>query len=125
MGGVYYSVEILWDGSSHWSMFILGGVCGVLIGLLNEHYLTWDMPIWKQVLYGECIVLPLEFVTGLIVNVWLGLNVWDYSHIPLNIMGQTSLPFAIVFIPVILLAIFMDDFYRWLFLHEQKPKYSL
>ena len=125
MGGLYYSVEMLWDGSSHWSMLILGGVCGVLIGLLNEYKLTWDMPLWKQLLYGECIILPLEFITGCIVNIWLGLEIWDYSNLPLSLLGQTSLTFAPIFIPCILLAIFIDDYFRYWFMKEEKPHYKL
>ncbi len=125
MGASYYIIEILFDGTSHWSMFLLGGVCGVGIGLLNEQRLTWDMPLWKQVLYGECIVLPLEFITGCIVNLWLKLNVWDYSGLPFNILGQSSLLFALLFIPVILLAILTDDYIRYLWFGEEKPKYKI
>jgi len=125
MGSVYYALEIAFDGSSHFSMFALGGICGILIGLLNEHKLTWSMPLYKQVLLGECIVLPLELITGLIVNTWLNLNVWDYSNLPFNILGQTSLLFAFIFIPVILLAIFVDDYYRYFLMGEEKPSYKV
>lgn len=123
MGLTYYLIEMLWRGYSHWTMFVLGGVCGVLVGMLNEHKLTWDMPIWKQVLYGLLIVLPLEFITGCIVNLWLGWQVWDYSNLPLNILGQFSLLFAFIFAPVVLLAIVVDDYIRYKFFNEQKPKY--
>lgn len=123
MGLTYYLIEMLWRGYSHWTMFVLGGVCGVLVGMLNEHKLTWDMPIWKQVLYGLLIVLPLEFITGCIVNLWLGWHVWDYSNLPLNILGQFSLLFAFIFAPVVILAIVVDDYIRYKFFNEQKPKY--
>lgn len=125
MGGVYYLLEIVFDGSSHWSMYLLGGLCGYLVGQLNERKLTWEMPLYKQILLGELIVLPLEFVTGCIVNLWLHLNIWDYSNLPFNILGQTSLMFAIIFIPVILLGILIDDCYRWIFLNEDKPHYKV
>lgn len=125
MGAIYYWIEILWDGSSHWSMFVLGGVCGILIGLINEYKFTWDVPLWKQVLIGEAIVLPLEFVVGCIVNLWLKLDVWDYSSLPLNIFGQTSLLFAFLFIPIILLAIFLDDYLRYWLFAGGKPRYKL
>ena len=124
MGATYYLIELAFRGYSHWTMFILGGICGVLIGLLNEHKLTWDMPLWKQVLYGELIVLPLEFITGVIVNIWLGWNVWDYSDLWGNVLGQSSPLFALLFAPVILLAIFIDDWFRFLFMNEIKPKYK-
>jgi uncharacterized membrane protein len=125
MGLVYFMLEMAWRNRSHWSMWILAGICGILIGLLNEHKLTWEMPLWKQLLFGELIVLPLEFLTGLIVNIWLGWNVWDYSNLPFNILGQSSPLFALIFAPIILLAIFVDDWYRHLLIGRQKPKYKL
>ena len=35
-GCLYVVLELLWRGRSHWTMFLLGGVCFVLIGLFNE-----------------------------------------------------------------------------------------
>ena len=35
-GLLYVFVEMLWRGYSHWTMFIVGGLCFVLIGLINE-----------------------------------------------------------------------------------------
>lgn len=35
-GFVYISIELLWRGHTHWSMFILGGVCFILLGLIIE-----------------------------------------------------------------------------------------
>ena len=37
IGGVTYMlIEIAWRGYTHWSMGVLGGVCFVAVGLLNE-----------------------------------------------------------------------------------------
>ena len=92
-GFIYYMIEILYRGYSHSSMFIVGGFCLVFIGLINELY-SWDMYFELQVLIGDIIVLILEFCTGLIVNVWLDLNVWDYSNMKFNVMGQVCPQFA-------------------------------
>ena len=64
-------------------MFILGGVCGLLIGLINEY--TPSMHILKQMLIGTVIITVLEFIIGYIVNIQLNLNVWDYSNLKFNI----------------------------------------
>ena len=120
MGMIYYLLEVAWRGYSHWSMWILGGVCGILIGLINEY--KHDIGLFKQVSIGLGVILPLEFITGCIVNIWLGLNVWDYSELPFNLYGQVSLTFAPVFIPCIFLAILLDDFYRWKFNNEPFPR---
>lgn len=60
MGSIYYLIEIIWRGYSHVSMFILAGVCGICIGLINE-ILSMDTPIWLQAIIGSCIVTAGEF----------------------------------------------------------------
>jgi uncharacterized membrane protein len=125
MGAIYYGIEILFRGYSHWTMVLTGMLCGGLIDLINEHKLTWNMPLWKQVLWGEAIVLPLEFIVGCIVNIWLKWNVWDYSMLAFNILGQSSPLFALIFVPVILFAIFYGDYFRYFFMGEEKPRYTL
>lgn len=123
-GFAYYLIEILYRGHSHPSMFILGGLCLVLVGLLNEIF-TYNIYFEVQVIMGDIIVLIGEFVTGLIVNVWLGLNVWDYSNLPYNIMGQICPQFALLWLPVIVIAILLDDWLRFQFLNEEEPIYRL
>ena len=74
-GCLYMLLELLWRGRSHWTMFLLGGACFALIGLLNE-ILPWEMPLLLQGVIGSvCIVTPLEFITGCIANLWLGWGV--------------------------------------------------
>lgn len=122
-GVIYYCIEVAFRGYSHLSMFILGGICLILIGLVNELF-TWDMFIEIQVSIGLGVVLVLEFVTGCIVNLWLGWNVWDYSNLPLNLLGQICVPFALLWIPLVLFAILLDDFIRYKWFSEEKPRYT-
>lgn len=70
-GLIYISLELAWRGRSHWTMFILGGICFVALGLINEVF-PWDMPLWKQIVIGACLITALEFITGCVVNQWLG-----------------------------------------------------
>ena len=123
-GTIYIYVEMFWRGHSHISMFILGGVCFVAIGLINE-IIPWDMGLLWQALIGAVIITLLEFVTGLIVNVWLGLGVWDYSNLPLNILGQISLPYSFAWIILAAVAILLDDYIRYEFFDEKKPSYKI
>lgn len=124
MGSVYVTVEIMWRGYSFASMFILAGICGVLIGCINDA-ISWEMPIWLQALIGMCIGLSGEFITGYILNVRMCLNLWDYSDMPLNLMGQICVPFALAWYLLSFVAIILDDYIRYSVFGEEKPVYYL
>ena len=123
-GMAYYLIEILWRGYSHFSMFILGGICFVLIGLINE-FLNWNTLIWKQQLIATGIITFLEFIFGLFLNVWLGLNIWDYSNMRFNVLGQISLGYSILWFFLSLPAIVLDDYLRYWLFKEDKPMYKI
>ena len=76
-------------------------------------------------LIGGAIITVVEFVSGCIINLWLGWNVWDYSHIPLNILGQICLPFFFAWVGRSLVGIVLDDIIRWLCFGEEKPRYKI
>lgn len=123
-GLIYLAIELLWRGYSHPSMFILGGICFVFVGLINQ-VLPRNTGILWQSLIGATFITAAEFITGLIVNVWLGLHVWDYSSLPLNLMGQVSLLYFFLWIALSAAAIWLDDHMRkWLF-GEKPPPYKL
>lgn len=123
-GLLYVLLELLWRGWSHWTMFLLGGLCFVALGLINEA-LPWDMLLWKQMLLGACIVTALEFLTGCTVNLWLGWGVWDYSNLPGNILGQISPQFFVLWLLVSLAGIVLDDWLRYWWFGEERPRYRL
>lgn len=123
-GTIYVSLELLFRGRSHISMFILGGLCFVLIGGINN-YISWEMPLILQMIIGAVVITTLEFITGYIVNIRLGLNVWDYSNQPFNIMGQICLLFSFLWLLISLIAIVLDDYLRYWIFKEKKPKYHL
>ena len=124
MGGlIYMSLEIIWRGYTHWTMGMLGGICFICLGLINE-LLSWETPLVLQMLIGGAIITVLELVTGCIVNLWLGWNVWDYSDLPYNFLGQISLFSSIGWIGLSLVGIVLDDYLRYWLFHEEKPRYK-
>lgn len=123
-GLLYIALELLWRGYSHWTMFALGGVCFICLGLINE-LLPWDMPLWQQILIGACIITALEFATGCIVNLWLGWGVWDYSGMPGNVLGQICPQYCLLWMPVSLAGIVLDDILRYRWWGEERPRYKL
>lgn len=130
-GLMYICCELFFRGYSHWTMFIVGGICFFLIGAINE-WIPWEMPLWQQAIIGAVIVTAVEFVSGCVINIWLGWAVWDYSDIPFNILGQICLPFFFVWMALSVFGIILDDWIRYgiykLFPNmeeRQKPNYKL
>lgn len=113
-GRLYTWIELLWRGWTHWTMFILGGICFVILGLLNEYKIPWHWCLLRQAVVGACIVTGFEFITGCIVNLWLGWGVWDYSDLPFNICGQICLYYFLLWIPLSAAGIILDDWLRYL-----------
>ena len=123
-GAVYVLLEMLWRGYSHWTMFLLGAVCFILIGLVNEVF-EWDTPLLLQMFCGCAIITALEFITGCIVNLWLGWDVWDYSRYKFNVLGQISLHSSVGWYFLSLVGIVLDDYIRYWFFGEEKPRYKI
>jgi uncharacterized membrane protein len=124
-GGLLYNLlEIAFRGWSHWSMFVLGGVCFVCLGLINE-IIPWEMPIWWQAVMGACMITTLEFVTGCIVNLWLELDIWDYSQMPGNFLGQICPLFFVLWLLISVAGIMLDDWLRYWLFGEEYPHYKI
>lgn len=126
-GSIYILIEFLWrmimnKPPTHWAMFIVGGLAFLIIGEINEHL---DIPLLVQSFIGMVIIVLLEFISGCILNIWLGLHIWDYSNVPFNICGQICLPFSIAWFVLAMVAIVVDDYCRYLFFNEAMPKYQL
>lgn len=121
---LYLFIEILYRGHTHWTMGLVGGLCFVLVGLINE-FMSWNIPLWLQGIIGASIITVLEFISGLILNVLLGLGIWDYSKMPFNLMGQICLPFSIAWVGLSILALILDDYLRYWLFGEEHPHYRL
>lgn len=92
-GGVSYAmIEILYRGFTHFSMFIAGGVCFIILIQLSIS----NIPFLLKCLAGGIAVCTVEFAAGCIVNLWLKLNVWDYTHYGYHIMGQVCLRYLVI-----------------------------
>lgn len=123
-GCLYVLIELIARGRSHWTMALLGGLCFICIGAINER-VPWSVGLLWQMLLGGGIITVLELVTGLVVNVWLSWGVWDYSNMPLNLLGQICLPYSLLWCLISLPAIYLDDWLRWRLFNEEKPHYIL
>lgn len=121
-GTLYCLIELAFRRRTHPSMFLVGGICFLSCGAINE-VIPWEMLFYKQMLIGAVVITLHEFVAGVILNLWLHLNVWDYSNMPMNLLGQICLPFSIAWFFLSAIAIVLDDYLRYWMFHEEKPEY--
>lgn len=123
-GTLYYTFEVFFRGFSHWTMFVLGGVCGVFC-VWQGRILKWTEPLWIQIARCTTFVVACEFVTGIIVNKWLRWHVWDYADQPLQLFGQICAPFAIIFSGLCAFGIIVGGYVlHWIY-GEEKPTFHI
>ena len=82
----YPCIELAARGRTHWSMPLLGGICVLALLWIARRFPT--MPLVGQAVLGAGFITAAEFTVGLLVNLWLGWRVWDYSREFANVLGQ-------------------------------------
>ena len=79
-----------------------GGLCFVILFRIYSRFK--DLALFTKCVIGTGVITTLEFVTGCIVNLWLKMDVWDYSQLSLNVLGQIcplySLIWGFISIPI-------------------------
>ena len=120
----YALIEVAFRGYTHWTMAVLGGILFLMLGGLNE-WIPWEMPLVLQCIIGAVMVTVAEFLAGLILNMWLGLGIWDYSDVPGNILGQICPQFSLAWLGLSLVAIILDDWLRYWLFGEARPHYTI
>ena len=92
MGYFLYSlVEIVGRGYTHWTMSLTGGfVCAVLYHINRRETVT----LMRSCFSGALVITAIEFAVGVFDNIIMHWEVWDYSEVPFNLLGQICLPFT-------------------------------
>ena len=86
-GGIMYGhMEVIWRRHTHWTMTLTGGTALLILYIINIKMSNCN--IFLKCLIGASAITLLEFTVGVIINIILKWNVWDYSNRPLNILGQ-------------------------------------
>ena len=111
----YGILELFWRGRTHYSMLITGGLCFFIIYFLNLHYT--DKGLMFKCLAGMLVITAIEFVVGVLVNKILLLQVWDYSAMRYNLLGQVCLLYSglwfLLGIPLAYLTPIIHRFVAW------------
>lgn len=88
---IYSMIEIINRGYTHWTMALTGGIVLTILYAVNSRR---TMTLIKSCFVGAVIITFIEFTVGVFVNLVMGWNVWDYSMVPMNFLGQICLPFS-------------------------------
>ena len=91
---------------------------------MNENPRITAKKMYVQSLYGAAVLVVVEFVSGYIMNVLLGMDIWDYSGLPMNVLGQICLPFAALWFLFTPFIIWFDDSIRY-WLWKEGKKYPV
>ena len=125
-GIIYFTIETLYKGHlTSPLMFVIGGMMGVLIGMINNLF-DMDTDFILQCLVGTMIILLIECIVGYQVNIVQCQTIWDYSKVPLNFVGgQICLPFAFAWFILSGICIILDDYLRYRLFNEEEPYYII
>ena len=126
-GFIYCMIEILFSGWSHWSMFVLTGFLGVFCVDSINNTLSFDCDYIVQILISTILCTIGEGISGIILNVWLQLNVWDYSKMTFGtfFFGQCNVLFCFAWMLIISIIIFYCDAYNYYILKIEPCPYYI
>ncbi|MBR5817710.1 MAG: hypothetical protein IKY62_03580 [Clostridia bacterium] len=102
IGAIGYAlIELLWRQRTHWTMMLAGGICFVLFSVIAKRMKGAN--IFLKCAVAAISVTAVEFVFGVIFNLFLKMDVWDYSEMPFNLMGQICPTFTLLWFALSLL----------------------
>lgn len=108
----YGLIEVAARGFTHISMGLLGGLCFCFIGFTGALRRSGRLTLMQQLFVTTLFITTSELLCGLIENLLLGMNIWDYSAVPLNYKGQICLPFSALWFMLSYFATLTDAWIR-------------
>ena len=123
-GFLYCGIEILYRGYSHISMLFAGGLCFILVGVI-ENILGENASIISQMLFCGIMITIVEFIFGMVVNRYMHLGVWDYSGEQYNFKGQICLLYSNMWCMLSCPMIFIHDYMEHILLGTAIPNYKI
>lgn len=128
-GTIYFLIEVAYKSLTEhperisWTMLVLATLLTIPVERCGAE-LPWECPLWIQALTCASLVTVVELVAGLVLNVFLGLNIWDYSDLPFNLWGQICPQYAAAWWFLCLAFIPIFDWLRWAVVGGDKPRYN-
>ena len=129
-GTVYFLLEVAFKTiTGHperisWTMLVVAILLTIPVERAGEQ-LPWEVPLWLQALCCAALVTAVELVAGCVINLWLGWDVWDYTAMPGNILGQICPQYSAIWWVLCLVFIPMFDWLRWAVEGGVRPRYTI
>lgn len=129
-GTTYFFVEVVFKTlrgrpeTISWTMLALA----ILLAIPLERFgaeLPWDCPLWLQALICGTAITAAELAAGLVLNICLGMAVWDYSSLPGNLWGQICPQFWALWCLLSLPMIVILDWLRYAVEGGETPRYTM
>ena len=127
-GFLYYLIEICYRGYSHISMFLLAGILGVFFIDTPNNIWGYDVDYLLQTSISTFFCMVGEGITGIIVNKYMKLNIWDYSSLPFTFFYEQCNLFYVFawFLIIGLVGIpFCDAFWYYICKDDEQPYYKI
>ena len=133
LGIFYMATEVTYTAITAWEfrlvgqtslwMFVVGGFLGVLLGMFSKGSLILDKKSTyvMRIFAGALAVTLMELLSGCVLNLWLGFNLWDYSKQPLNFLGQISLYHSMLWLLFTPFVFWLDAVIRHYVHKERRP----
>lgn len=128
-GTVYFLLEVAFKTiTGHperisWTMLVVAILLTVPVERCGAQ-LPWSCPLWLQALCCATLVTAVELVSGLVLNLWLGLDIWDYTDLPGNFLGQICPQYSAVWWVLCLVFIPAFDWLRYAVEGIERPCYG-
>lgn len=129
-GTLYFFMEVIYKtlkGTPEhisWTMLVVAFILCIPLERFGDE-LPWEMPMILQVLICGIAITIVELISGIIINIWLNLNVWDYSNLPFNFLGQICLQFSLLWIILSYFGIKIFDWIRYTIIGGIRPQYKM
>ena len=129
-GTLYFLLEVAFKTiTGHperisWTMLVVAILLTIPVERAGAE-LPWSCPLWLQALACAALVTAVELVSGLFLNLWLGLDIWDYTGLPGNFLGQICPQYSAVWWVLCLVFIPMFDWLRWAVEGGKRPRYYI
>ena len=108
---MYCLIEIIFRRHTHWTMFLTGGAVFSMLYFINLSLRTRSFVL--RGLIGCLVITTAELVVGVFANLIFKLNVWDYSSMPGNILGQVCPRFSFCWFLLSIFAVYLCIFLYW------------